>query len=227
MAIDGLFRTAHAQTRFLQAGLLRRYILFVIVTTLVLAGGTFFAAAVWPAHLVWNGVQLHEAAVGVVILLGTVTALRASSRLTAVVALGAVGYGVALVFLLFGAPDLAMTQFAIETLIVVLFVLVLYRLPPFVNRSPPGTRRRDALVASFAGLLMTALLLLVSSTPSASRLAGFFAENSLPHAKGRNVVNVILVDFRGLDTLGEITVLAIAAIGVFALLKLRPKEKDA
>jgi multicomponent Na+:H+ antiporter subunit A len=227
MAIDGLFRTAHAQTRFLQAGLLRRYILFVIVTTLVLAGGTFFAAAVWPAQLVWNGVQLHEAAVGVVILLGTVTALRASSRLTAVVALGAVGYGVALVFLLFGAPDLAMTQFAIETLIVVLFVLVLYRLPPFVNRSPPGTRRRDALVASFAGLLMTALLLLVSSTPSASRLAGFFAENSLPHAKGRNVVNVILVDFRGLDTLGEITVLAIAAIGVFALLKLRPKEKDA
>lgn len=225
-AIDGLFRLAHWQTSFLQAGLLRRYILFVMVTTLALAGGTFSGAAAWPSYFEWNGVQLHEVAVGLVILLGTVTALRANSRLAAVVALGAVGYGVALVFLLFGAPDLAMTQFAIETLIVVLFVLVLYRLPPFVNRSAAATRRRDASVAALAGLLMTAMLLVVSAAPSASRLADYFAQNSLPHAKGRNVVNVILVDFRGLDTLGEITVLAIAALGVLALLRLRPTGKD-
>ena len=73
---------------------------------------------------------------------------------------------------------------------------------------------------------MTGLVLAVTSTPLQSRLTPYFAENSVPLAKGRNIVNVILVDFRALDTLGEITVLAVAAIGVFGLLKLRPKSTD-
>ncbi|MBM4461434.1 MAG: DUF4040 domain-containing protein, partial [Chloroflexi bacterium] len=145
-------------------------------------------------------------------------------RLTAVAALGVVGYGVALIYTLFGAPDLAMTQFAIETLTVFLFVLVLYRLPRFANFSGRRARIRDALVALTAGGLMTALVLVATAVPLTSRLSPFFAENAVPLARGRNIDNVILVDFRGLDTLGEITVLAVAAIGVYALLKLRLDE---
>ncbi|MDX9831956.1 MAG: DUF4040 domain-containing protein, partial [Anaerolineae bacterium] len=146
------------------------------------------------------------------------------SRLAAVAALGVIGYSTAVIYVLFGAPDLAMTQFALETLTVILFVLVLYRLPRFAVLSNRGTRIREAVVALAAGGLMTTLVLTVTSVPLRSRLAPYFAANSLELAHGRNLVNVILVDFRGMDTLGEITVLAAAAVGVYALMKLRLHE---
>jgi len=148
--------------------------------------------------------------------------LRARSRLAAVVALGVVGYGVALIFMIYGAPDLAMTQFSIETLTVILMVLILYRLPPFARFSTRLQRRRDAVVAVSVGALITVLVLLASAVETQSLLTPFFAENSYTEAQGRNIVNVILVDFRGGDTMGEITVLAVAAFGVIALLKLKP-----
>jgi multicomponent Na+:H+ antiporter subunit A len=148
------------------------------------------------------------------------------SRLGAVVALGVTGYGMGLIYILFGAPDLAMTQFAIETLVVILFVLVLYRLPRFIDISSRAMRWRDAVVSTTIGGLITLLILTVAALPPQLRLKFYFIENSLALAHGRNVVNVILVDFRALDTLGEITVLAIAAIGVFALLKLRLEARE-
>jgi multicomponent Na+:H+ antiporter subunit A len=126
-----------------------------------------------------------------------------------------------LLFVFFGAPDLALTQFAIETLTVILFVLVIYRLPRFAVLSSPAVRRRDALVALAVGTLMGALVLVASASPLPSQLSAYFAAQSLPGAHGYNVVNVILVDFRALDTLGEITVLAVAAIGVWSLVGLR------
>jgi len=92
--------------------------------------------------------------------------------------------------------------------------------------SKPGSKIRDAIIASGVGIFMTFTVLLVTAGEMQSELKKYFAETSLPEGKGRNIVNVILVDFRALDTLGEITVLAIAAIGVFALLKLRLKEGD-
>jgi multicomponent Na+:H+ antiporter subunit A len=166
-------------------------------------------------------VRFYEVLVGLLILAATLLAVSSSSRLTAVAALGVVGYGVALIYTLFGAPDLAMTQFAIETLTVFLFVLVLYRLPRFAQLTARPARVRDAVVALSAGALMTVLVLVATAMPMESRLSPFFAENAVPLARGRNIVNVILVDFRALDTLGEITVIAVAAIGVYALLKLR------
>jgi multicomponent Na+:H+ antiporter subunit A len=159
-----------------------------------------------------------------IIVVAAISMLRAQSRLAAVAALGAVGFAVAMIYVLYAAPDLAMTQFAIETLTVILFVLVLYRLPRFESYSRKSSRVRDAVVAIFAGVMMTLLVLVVTSTPLVSRLSPYFSENSYLLAKGRNIVNVILVDFRGIDTLGEITVLAVAAIGVFALMKLRPEK---
>ena len=89
------------------------------------------------------------------------------------------------------------------------------------SRSAPRSRVADGLLATATGALMAGFVLAVHAEPLRSRLSPFFSEASLSLAKGRNVVNVILVDFRGLDTLGEITVLAVAAIGVFALVRLR------
>jgi multicomponent Na+:H+ antiporter subunit A len=156
------------------------------------------------------------------IVVGAVLVVRARSLLVMVASLGVIGYGTALLFVFYGAPDLAMTQFSIETLSVVLFVLMLYRLPALAHRSSARARARDWLIAGAAGALVTVIVLTITAVPLDSALMHFFAENSYEAAKGRNVVNVILVDFRAIDTLGEITVLAVAAVGVAALLRLRP-----
>lgn len=221
VGLSGLDGLARVQTRWLQGGPLRQHVGIVLITTLGLVGWTFSGQLGgihlpgWPPQ-----VRTYEGMVVLMILGGIVATARASSRLTAVVALGVVGYGVALLYILFGAPDLAMTQFAIETLTVILFVLVFPRLPRFTLRSRPWQRGRDLVLALLAGAMMTGLVLAVVVRPFQSRLSPFFAENSVPLAQGRNIVNVILVDFRGIDTLGEITVLAVAALGVYALLKL-------
>jgi multicomponent Na+:H+ antiporter subunit A len=115
-----------------------------------------------------------------------------------------------------------MTQLAVEALGVLLFVLVLWRLPRFQRLSPPGTVARDAAVALGSGAVVAALVWSVGARPVPPELARWLSDASVPLGRGRNVVNVILVDFRALDTLGEITVLATAALGVRALMRLRP-----
>ncbi|MDD3828645.1 MAG: putative monovalent cation/H+ antiporter subunit A [Anaerolineae bacterium] len=224
LSLKGLNVVARAQTRLLQSGYLRYYIVIIILTTVGLAGYTLAGMGLpgWPA--VGLDVRFHEALIAVLIVLAALMAVFSRSRLAAVAALGVIGYSTAVIYVLFGAPDLAMTQFALETLTVILFVLVLYRLPRFAVLSNRGTRIREAVVALAAGGLMTTLVLTVTSVPLRSRLAPYFAANSLELAHGRNLVNVILVDFRGMDTLGEITVLAAAAVGVYALMKLRLHE---
>ena len=136
------------------------------------------------------------------------------SQMAAVLSLGTVGYGVAVLYALLGAPDLAMTQFAVETLTVVIFVLVFYRLRGFGDLSSRLIKTRDAIVAAAAGVLVTTLVLFVGASGTTSRLADYFADAAPRLAHGLNIVNVILVDFRGFDTLGEITVLVTVAIGV-------------
>ncbi|HEX9926039.1 MAG TPA: putative monovalent cation/H+ antiporter subunit A, partial [Anaerolineae bacterium] len=221
MTLAGLEITARKLTDTLQSGYLRSYLLIIIVSNVALVGYTLVIENGLNIALAWPQIRFYEGVVAGVILLAAFTAARTRSRLAAVAALGVVGYGVALLFVFFGAPDLAMTQFSIETLTVILLVLILSRLPRFKTFTDKRTRNRDMIVALTAGGLMTLLVLTVTALPFQSRLTPFFAENSLTMAHGRNIVNVILVDFRGLDTLGEITVLSVAAAGVFALLKLR------
>lgn len=225
--LNGLLTTAGLLTRLLQNGYLRYYLLMTLAATVGLVGYPLVmrhGLSGWP---VLTEVLFHEIVLALVIVAGLLMAVTTGSRLAAVAALGVVGFGVALIFILFSAPDLAMTQFAIETLTVVLLVLVLYRLPRFSAFTDFGDRVRDAVVAIIAGSMMTILVLLATGSPAPSRLTPYFAENSYLKAKGHNVVNVILVDFRGFDTMGEITVLAVAGFGVYALLKLRPpKEAD-
>jgi len=215
-----------AVTRFIQNGNIHTY-LFTIFTVV-----TF---GVWVLIFSSNDLSLSIDAgdidylilgIALSMMAATVLAVFTSNRLTAVIALGVVGFGVALIYILYGAPDVAITQLVVETLTVVLFVLVLYRLPRFGEMSSPLKRLRDALLAGSIGVLMAFLVLVKSAGDSSKSISSFFIENSVTAAHGRNIVNVILVDFRGIDTLGEITVLSVAALGVFALLKLKLYTKD-
>ncbi|MBM3162299.1 MAG: putative monovalent cation/H+ antiporter subunit A [Chlorobi bacterium] len=228
-ALEALMRLARIQTRILQNGSLRNYVT-VIVTTAVALGaaalaGTVSALPAFPA----GDVTFYEVAIVSIILFSILLLITSSSRLKAVIALGVMGFSIGIIFILYGAPDLALTSFAIETLSVILFVLVLYRLPRFSTYSTTASRFRDVLIAGSVGVFMSVMVLLTASGELDSGLKRYFAEASLPEGKGRNIVNVILVDFRAIDTLGEITVLAVAAIGVFSMLKLvikgYPKEE--
>jgi multicomponent Na+:H+ antiporter subunit A len=140
--------------------------------------------------------------------------------------MGVVGYGMAMLFSFFGAPDLAMTQLVIETLTVILLALAFYHLPTFRHGSTVRTRSIDLAIAVAVGIAVTLLVLAALDVETPTPVSDYYLEHSYKQAHGRNVVNVILVDFRALDTLGEITVLTIAALGAFALLKLRSKKQE-
>ena len=140
--------------------------------------------------------------------------------MAAVLSLGVVGYGVATTFLMFGAPDLAMTQFSVETLTVIHLRAGVQALQKSRAAVAALVRYRDLSSAAGIGTLIGGLVLSVSTTETAPRLREYFAEFGPTLGHGRNIVNVILVDFRAFDTMGEITVLATAAIGVRALMRL-------
>ena len=216
---------AGAQTRVLQNGYLRFYLLTIILATVSLTGSLMLlqGGLYWPKQL--TEIYFYEAALAILIVIAALWAVRSHSRLGAIAAMGVVGYSVALIFLQFGAPDLAMTQFLIESITVVLFVFAFYHLPRFDPMGPRGPRLLHAVVAVAVGALMTGLVLSAVQVNLFPSISAYFFKNSVSLAHGRNIVNVILVDFRGMDTLGEITVLAVAAAGVFAILKYRRKEQ--
>ena len=202
----------------LQSASLRSYVLTVTATAVGLVAVALAMARILPPPRQLTPVLFHEGVLAALIVAGAVSAAFARSTMAAVLSLGVVGYGVAAMYALLGAPDLAMTQFAVETLTVVIFVLVFSRLRGFGDLSSPLVKVRDALVATAAGALVTTLVLFIAASGTTSRLAAYFADAAPRLAHGGNIVNVILVDFRGFDTLGETTVLVTVAIGVRALL---------
>jgi multicomponent Na+:H+ antiporter subunit A len=222
-SLAGLKAVAGWQTRVFQSGYLRVSIMVVLgVLVLALAPGLFRATSFLQDA---GPVQPHELMIAGGMAAAALVAALSRSRLVAVISVGVVGYGMMILFALFGAPDLSMTQLAVETLTLVVFMLVLRRLPAFKNYSSTASRIRDAVIAAAVGLTITLTVLATASHGGGSSLAEFFSKTSLLLAHGRNVVNVILVDFRALDTLGEITVLGAAGIGVFALLRIIAEEE--
>ena len=225
-AVEKLKELAGWQTRVLQSGYLHHYVFTIVLTTLALVSFTLIKKGGFQISLRIGDIRLVEFVVAVLMLAAACVTVWVPSRLGAIVAMGVIGYGLALIFIDFGAPDLAMTQFLIETMTVILFVWVIFRLPKLTGASTRAQRMRNALVAIASGTLMSILVLVALSVQEGSRLAGFFAENSYILAHGRNIVNVIIVDFRGMDTLGEITVLSLAGVGVYTLLKLKPADSQ-
>ncbi|MCA9284079.1 MAG: DUF4040 domain-containing protein [Phycisphaerales bacterium] len=224
LALEGTLAFGRVQTRLLQSGYLRRYLLVVFLFAIAVVGAALVAAhrpgAIGAALGEIVHVHAEDVLLVVMMVVAAVAVVHSRSRVAAVIALGAVGLAVSLVFVLYSAPDLALTQVLIETLTVILFVLAMRQLPFFVDLSSRRTRVRDLVVAVLGGGLMTTLVLLASHVQLGDEVASaYFAAEAVPQGHGRNVVNVILVDFRALDTLGEITVLALAAIGVIALVR--------
>jgi multicomponent Na+:H+ antiporter subunit A len=215
MALDRLSRRTGP---LLQSASLRSYVLVVALTAVGLVTTALAMDSVLPVARRSTSIEFHEVVLAALIVAGALSAAVARTTMAAVLSLGVVGYGVAVMYALLGAPDLAMTQFAVETLTVVIFVLVFSRLRGFADLSTRFVRVRDAFVATAAGALVTTLVLFIGASGTTSRLAAYFADAAPRLAHGYNIVNVILVDFRGFDTMGEITVLVTVAIGVRALL---------
>ncbi|HET7413271.1 MAG TPA: hydrogen gas-evolving membrane-bound hydrogenase subunit E, partial [Pararhizobium sp.] len=226
--IRGLIRLAHRLTRVVQPGSLEIYMtvtfIFIAVALLVpmVAFGELPSMPSWPADAHFYGLTVMAVAV-----IGLVAVMVARNRLTAIVSLGIQGFAVALLFLLFGAPDLSFTQFMIETLSVVILALVMTRL-----RLVPADRRRtaekfgDFAVALAGGIGFMLYLMRVTEAPFDNRLSDFFSTYSLAIAHGHNIVNVIIVDFRGTDTLGEISVVMVTGMAVLALIRIRAGRRQ-
>lgn len=220
-SLDGMLWFAHWQTRFLQSGYLRYYILTIVSVMAVAVWYTMFAHVGFHLSINLSDVSFYEWTLAALLVAGSLTAILARSRLAMVIAIGVVGYSIALIYIIYSAPDVAITQLLVETLTVILVALVLIHLPKQEKQTPVASRARDAIIAVVAGATLTLLILAVLPFEPSQHLSEYFAENSYVVAHGRNIVNVILVDFRALDTMGEIVVLGIAGLGVYSLIKLR------
>jgi len=227
--IELLLTLGHRLDRALDNRSLRRYSLLLLVSALV-AG----AAGLWGLPLAGpaGGTPLDAGTLIGGLLLGAgavATAAMHRNRLIAVLMLGLAGLMTALLFARFSAPDLALTQLLVEIATVILVLLAMYFLPEATPAESGAARRwRDAGLALLIGVGVALLCYAMLTQPAAS-ISSFFIDQSKPGGGGTNVVNVILVDFRGFDTLGEITVLGIAAVGILAMLrglKLQGPERD-
>ncbi len=222
--VTGLAATARVQTRIIQHGRLSGYLRITLAGTVALVGAGLLRDTL--RYTAGGTPRVHEVITVAVVLAAAAAAGLSRSRLGAATALGVTGLGVAILFALFGAPDLAMAQFLIETLSVVLFVLVLRRLPVIRERRATGVALLDAAVALGGGALMGSLVLLAARVDVYAPVSELYLETSVPAAHARNVVSAILADFRALDTLGEVVVVVVAGLGVHALLRSRAAGRD-
>lgn len=223
-AIKNFILFTKRKTSIVQHGKQRLYLLVIFLTGILLLGWVVVKSEFWLTDFRLSPISVNMAGVSFLIIAATIVTVVTKSRITAIISMGVTGYGLALIFLHYSAPDVAITQILADTLIVIFFVMIIYHLPRFQKFSATSSRVRDGVVAVVFGTLIGLLALIANQVDYFPAISEFFNQNSYPLAHGRNVVNVILVDFRALDTLGEITVLAIAAVGVFTLITLKNKE---
>ena len=224
---NDIFRFSSWFTNFSHNGFLRSYHLKIILfTEAVLIYKLWVSGPIVIDFTQLTPLTIYEVAVVVILLGALLIVVSTTSRLTSVVAMSVVGYCICLMFVFYSAPDLAMTQFTIDTLSTVLFVLVLYKLPGFINLASAKERYRDIIVSLGFGAILSIISLKVLQEPVTKEISDFYGENAYILARGKNVVNLILADFRGIDTMFETVVLSIAALGVYSLLKLRLKSSE-
>ena len=208
---------ARWSTKSLQTGRLRSYVIIILVSSCTLILWKLVRFGGWPSLEKIGPLNPFIALLLVAMTMATLFAVFSKSRLTAVVSLGVVGYGISMIYAKYSAPDLAITQVLVETLTVVLFAWVVRRLPRYRKLSTGFERFMDTGLALIMGGVMTVLMLKSQGLFLGPRISDKLTQMSYPEGYGANVVNVILVDFRAMDTFGEVCVLAIAALGVWAL----------
>ena len=231
--VAGLGDAGRAAADRVQTGLLRTYAIWAVLATAALAlGGYVFAAVEVPAPTLGAGVTLALAVVVVTAAIGAVAVAASPSHIAGVLTLSIVGFTVAVFYVLADAPDLALTQLVVETLLLVLFLLVLNRLPAYYGQPSVGRALRDGAVAVVVGGTVFLTVVLATAASPQEPVAEILVERAnLPpgehgaffteYGGGSNVVNVILVDLRALDTLGEVSVVAMAALAVLTLIRMR------
>lgn len=220
--LDGAHALAALATHRLQNGLLTSYLRTTLAAlALTLWAGILVTGVRLPSEQL--PVSIADLSVLLLGLIGTWVVVTTTHRILAITALGAVGAAISIVFVMYGAIDVAMTQLLVDTLMVVFIALALFKLPK-VPLNP--YRHWGAMIISLAlGLAVTFGLLGVLVNPIDLSLANYYGENSLTKALGQNVVNVILVDFRAFDTLGEIAVVVIAAVASVAAIRAKPQDR--
>lgn len=226
-AYDGVMKMiygfSHWQTDVLQNGSMSRYLAAIFATIALSVGYTLLYKGGVVGSIAWPQLYFYEWAIVGLILWGCAVTLRTQSRLMAICAMGVIGSCVGLIYLLYGAPDVALTQLTVEILVVVLITVVLLKLPKHITVVESGSMEKmtRGVIAVSVGCLVTVLLLGVNSAPLDMRITDYYAAYSYSLAHGRNIVNVVLVDFRGFDTMGEITVLSVAGLTAYQMIKLR------
>ena len=171
-----------------------------------------------------NACDFPALLVGLVLVAG-VAILTAPSHVAGVLTLSILGFMIAIFYVLASAPDLALTQLIVETLVLLIFLLILDRVPEFYHELDLRVAVRDAGVSFAVGAAAFVSVLVAgrNATESATVIANYYVEQAVPSAGGTNVVNVVLVDYRAFDTLGESFVIAIAAIAAIVLVTMRDR----
>jgi multicomponent Na+:H+ antiporter subunit A len=223
--LEWLTWAAAAATGRLQTGSVTFYLRMslgvmsvMILAALMLGGGALTLVSEAPPGIMVVVVGLIAAATALLPFTG--------KRLLLITALGVTGAGVSLIFALYGAIDVAITQLMVETLVVVIIAVALLKLPPIRFATDRLSRRRrmwNLGISTLLGVASTFAVLTIMQGDLDLRLTRYFEANSAAVAHGRNIVNVILVDFRALDTMGEIAVIAIAGLAALALLAVRTR----
>jgi multicomponent Na+:H+ antiporter subunit A len=226
VAVGGTERVATAVTGRLQAGSVPTYLVVILVTVVALPGTAVLVGGSWPDQPIYHApLQLPLA---VLATLAALALVRVRRRFTAVLLVGVVGYGVGGLFIVDGAPDLALAQFLVETLSLVAFVFVLRRMPGrfTLERQRAWVHVPKAVIAVAAGGMVAATAVVLSGARQVSATTSAEFVRLAPEGAGAmNVVSAIIVDFRALDTVGEITVLFVAAVGVASLVLATPFDR--
>lgn len=220
----GLFKVAELQTRFFMHGYLKWYVFIAIAFLLLLSLPAIFQVPFTIQFTIDR--HYYISLIALLAIVSGVVSITSKTMLMSIAALGGVGFSIALIFVLLGAPDLAITLFAVETLTVLLFVFVVYKLPRPTVFSGKKMIVADILISIMAGTMITMLILFTHDMLARAEIRDFFLVNSYKLAHGKNVVNVILTDFRAMDTLGETVVLATAGLGVYTLLKVAVRKRS-
>ncbi|MEU4772497.1 Na+/H+ antiporter subunit A [Micromonospora sp. NPDC023644] len=224
--IGGVDRLAVELTGATQRGSLPFYLGVILLVLIALPGGALLAGLPWPQRFQLWDTPLQAVAAAVVIV-AAVAAARARRRLTAMILVGVAGYGTALLFILHGAPDLALTQFLVETVTIVMFVLVLRHLPAKFSERPIRASRRGRVALGVAvGVVTAGMAYVAAGARVATPISVDFPDEAVSYGGGKNIVNVTLVDIRAWDTMGEIAVLVVAATGVASLIFRHSRDLD-
>jgi multicomponent Na+:H+ antiporter subunit A len=225
--IRGFISLTKKKTSFIQHGYHRFYLMTIFIATSILVWYMLLRIPFHDfRHESLQAVPFFYFAIAGLIIIAAIFTVTARSRLIALISIGLVSFGISVIFITFSGVDLAITMIMVETLMVILGAMVVYHLPKYLNFSKRGSRVRDGLVALVFGGFMTLLVIKAGGVAPDDKISDFFSSNSYGLAYGKNIVNVILVDFRALDTMGEILVLSLAAIGIYALLKVKLKPGE-